>query len=823
VSVHTTTPIPLRPAHNLTAQYTSFVGREHDLAEIIQLLRGQARLVTLTGAGGVGKTRLAQEAGGDLLGDFGEGVWLVELGPLSDRQRVPQAVAAAVGVQEEPGRELLETLVAALRPRQLLLILDNCEHLLQASAQLVVRLLSGCPRVSILATSREPLGLAGEVRWRVPSLERPELGQDASLDHLLHIASTRLFAERATAACPGFDAAENVAAMAQICQRLDGIPLALELAAARVSALGVQQIAARLDDCFRVLGRGSSAAPARQQTLRATIDWSYDLLVEREQRLLERLAVFAGGWTLDAAESICGFGDVAAPDVVDLLSRLVDKSLVIAEDGARHYRLLETVRAYALERLRASGAESMVRARHLDWYTSFALRTDHVMRRATDLPWSARAAAAMGVVREIDNLRAAWQWSIGDGDVDQGMRLAAGLLPFFYSVGYLGEGRDWLARSLATTAGLPPTIAYAEALSAATKLAANQGDDAATLEYASAYQALPDSLHSPAASADMFAGLAIVGVRLGDPAVAYAHGLTAVELALANGDPINATLYRTYVATAALADNRVEEAAALYQQSVIEARALDFQLGVAVALDGLATLARMAGDMTAARGMYEEALAVFRATGAVLPATQAMIGSAYTALDLGDLGSAQRGFGEALDLGLAVGQRQQVVNALDGLILVAAAQRRPERVARMLGATAGLRAVVASPPLSAALSAAQVGARRQLGSQRADALVAEGAAMTVEQAIACAREVGPPVAHDRTASGRLTERELEVVRLLGRGLANRQIAQELVISVRTVDRHVENILGKLELTSRGQIIRWASERGLLVVPTPERH
>lgn len=247
-----------------------------------------------------------------------------------------------------------------------------------------------------------------------------------------------------------------------------------------------------------------AAAPCQvaRQTLRAAIDWSYDLLVDGERRLLERLSVFAGGWTLEAAESLCGFAELEASDIVVLLSRLVDQSLVVAEDdaqGARRYRLLETMRAYALERLRASGAESVVRARHLDWYTAFALHTDHVMRRAIDLPWLARTVAGMNVVREIDNLRAAWQWSIGGGDVEQGMRLAAGLLPFFYSIGYLGEGLDWLNGSLACGARLPPTIAYAHALSAAGKLAANRGDDAATLEYGSAYGALPEALHSPGA------------------------------------------------------------------------------------------------------------------------------------------------------------------------------------------------------------------------------------------------------------------------------------------------------------------------------------
>jgi predicted ATPase/DNA-binding NarL/FixJ family response regulator len=815
-------PIPIRSArvvaHNLPAQFTSIVGREHERAAIAHLLRTRARLVTLTGAGGVGKTRLAQEVSGDLLDDYRDGAWLVELGPLTQDRRVPQAVAAVLGVHEEPGRELVETLAAALRQRQVLLILDNCEHLLQASGLLVRQLLSSCPALAILATSREPLGLPGETTWRVPSLDRPDPHRPPPIERLLEVDSVRLFAERAMAAAPDFRAAEHGAAIAQICCRLDGIPLALELAAARVAALDPAHIAARLDDRFRLLASGSRSAPQRQQTLRATIDWSYELLSEPERRLLERLAVFGGGWTLETAEVVCSFAPIAEHDVADLLSRLVDKSLVIVEDVpllGRWYRLLETMRAYALERLAASGGESEVRARHLAWYTEFARDTDRIMRRISDLPWAARKERACRVLREIDNIRAAWTWS-SDTDHERGLRLAGWLFPFIYTAGFLGEGREWLAQLLDARVGAAATSAHALGLSVAAKLAAHHGDDAAALEYAAEYQGLPEALRSAPCSGDVFAALAIVRARQGDFSAAHAHGLRAVELALSIGDLPDALLYRTYAATAAYHAGRLAEAGALYQQSLTEARSLDFQLGVALALDGLATVARATGDLSRARLMYAEALVVFRDMEAPLPAMQALIGSGHAALQLGDAPGARSAFDEALEMGLAVGQRQQIVHALDGLVLVALAQQHYERTITMAAALGALRAA-SGTPVPAAVQAAMAEARRQVGA-RAESLVAKGHAMTVEQAIACAREDDIPIVGVRGQSGpgQLTLRELEVVRLLGRGLSNREIATELVISVRTVDRHVENVLDKLRLASRSQVVAWAAERGLLV-------
>jgi predicted ATPase/class 3 adenylate cyclase len=351
-------------ANNLPVQATSFIGRERDIAEIQRLL-SSARLLTLNGAGGVGKTRLALQAAADLLETYGDGVWLVELAPLADPDLVPQTVAFALGVREEPGRPFTQTLADYLRNKKLLLLLDNCEHLVDACARLADTLLRSCPDLQILATSREALGVPGERTYRLPSLGLPDPARLPPMDVLAQFESVRLFRERAQLHQPAFAVtAANAPALAQVCHRLDGIPLAIELAAARVRSLPVEQIAARLDDRFRLLTGGSRTALPRQQTLRALMDWSYGLLTDGEKTLLRRVSVFSGGWTLEAAETVCAGDGVDDWEILDLLTRLVDKSLIVYEerDGEARYRLLETVRQYAQERLQESGERSAVPA-----------------------------------------------------------------------------------------------------------------------------------------------------------------------------------------------------------------------------------------------------------------------------------------------------------------------------------------------------------------------------------------------------------------------------------------------------------------------------
>jgi predicted ATPase/class 3 adenylate cyclase len=433
--------------HNLPVQLTSFIGREQEMEAIKKLLSG-THLLTLTGAGGAGKTRLSLQVAADLIDEFPDGVWFVELAPLTDPGLIPQTVASLLGLREEAGHPVMTVLSDYLRAKTTLLLLDNCEHLIDACAKFADAILRAAPKIKILATSREALGIAGETAYRVPSLEIPNPKLQISIEQLSQYDAVRLFVDRALAVKTDFAVTNtNAPAVAQICHRLDGIPLALELAAARVKALSVEQIAARLNDRFRLLTGGSRTALPRQQTLRAAIDWSFSLLTEEERVLLRRLSVFAGGWTLDAAQAVCSCDPICADDVLDLLARLVDKSLVIFEQrgSETRYRLMETIRQYARDRLLESTEGETVRDRHLDFFVAFTEAIEPKLRGPEQPEWGERLEL------ELDNLRSALTWCLGQVDAsraEQAMRLAGALTWFWLSHGYWNEGRTWLERSL---------------------------------------------------------------------------------------------------------------------------------------------------------------------------------------------------------------------------------------------------------------------------------------------------------------------------------------------------------------------------------------
>ena len=439
-AIQTLRATPARSMDGLRLEQTSFVGRRRELAEIVQAL-GRTRLLTLTGPGGAGKTRLAYEAAARLASSYPDGVQAVELASLSRPELVSQTVASVLDVPLPETGTAEVALARQLAERRLLLVLDNCEHLLDACARLATAVLRACPDVVVLATSREPLRVGGEVTWRTPSLALPDLRALPSLDRLAELESVRLFVERARDAAPGFVLDEQTApAVAEICVRLDGMPLALELAAARSSALAPAQLAARLDDALKVLGRGSRAAVTRQQTLHATLAWSHDLLDEQERVLFRRLAVFAGSMSLEAVEQVCGSG----LDVVDLLSRLVDKSLVQAEhaEGTARYRLLETIRQFADQRLRDAGERAARVRAHRDFYVAFAAAHDpeRAVGVINDTP------QALDV--EHDNLRAALASGLAD-DPAVALQLAVGLWRFWLARGHFAEGSRWLEATLA--------------------------------------------------------------------------------------------------------------------------------------------------------------------------------------------------------------------------------------------------------------------------------------------------------------------------------------------------------------------------------------
>jgi non-specific serine/threonine protein kinase len=768
--------------HNLPADLTRFIGREAETAEVRRLLPG-TRLLTLAGSAGVGKTRLALRVAADVAGQYRDGVRLVELAALADPLLVPRAVADALGVPEQPGRGLRDTLADALRPRHLLLVLDNCEHLVQACAELVAALLRACPDLRVLATSRQSLHVDGETVWRVPSMTLPPPDRPSSEVVVAYHDATRLFVERATAALPSFVVSErNAAAIVRICTRLDGIPLAIELAAARVPVLGVEGIEVHLSDRFRLLGEGSRVALPRQQTLRATIDWSFGLLSVPERALFRRLAVFAGGWMLEAAEAVGAGEGLTNGEVLGPLAELVDKSLVVADEtgGSVRYRLLETMREYGWEKLRAAGEEAIVRDRHGAWFLALAEGADDKIRGPEQAAWLSR------LEREHDNLRAALAWCLADErDADAALRLAGSLAWFWRLRGYMGEGRRWLERALAQSRE-PATGARVHALNGAGFLAFAQND-------------------MSAATALFTEGLRLARDQDDLPAAAWAlHGLGRAAWGMHDWARAKAVL---------------EESLAGFRGSADIA-------GSAYSLYFLGSVARDCEDYARAAALYADALTLAREAGDTWSIAWVLIHWGDLASRQGDVEQAAGFYREALLLSDKIGALWGVSSCLWGLARVAAAQGQWARAARLFGADQVLMALMGTDhgPLESADWRGVIACRVALGTPRFEALAAEGRAMTRDEAIAHAMGAsertarpapGAPAGPPSPPGTPLTPREREVAVLIARGLSNREIAQALVITRRTADTHVMNILTKLELHARAQVAAWAVEHGLI--------
>ena len=591
--------------NNLPIQLTSFVGRDRELAEI-RLLVDEHRLVTLTGAGGSGKTRLALQVAAEALEGFGEGTRLVELASLDDPDLVEGTVASELGVREEPGRHLLETLAYALSDRHLLLILDNCEHLLDACARLANALLRSCAQLSILATTREPLGVPGERVYRVPSLSLPSTEQVLNAEDAHGFEAIRLFTDRARAIHPSFSLDDNNAELvASICRRLDGMPLTIELAAARLASLSLGEVDKRIDERFRLLTGNDRTALPRQQTLRALIDWSYELLDEREQTVLARLSVFAGGWTLEAADAVCRREELDDWEVVDVLCSLVDKSLVQVEptNTGLRYRLLETVRQYAAEKLSELGrAEAAPTCRaHADFFLALAEEASPHLSGADQARWFEV------VDLEHDNLRVAATLFVSEeSTIDRALRIGSSLRDFWF-FGYLSQGIEILEAALSHPNSTALPSLRASALLNSAYLHFEQGDYATAQSQFEGVVEVAGSIGDPALEAEALGGLSLLALRQGDPGRASELVSTSVDLARIAGDKFviaDALNHRGPIRSVCGESGELldlEEALALFRE-------IDNRFGVARALQNLAVLALRKGDLAAARTHINETL-----------------------------------------------------------------------------------------------------------------------------------------------------------------------------------------------------------------------
>ena len=768
-------PAVRTPVSNLPLELTSFVGRRHDSTEAKQLL-SSARLVTLTGIGGVGKTRLALRLAADVRRSFGDGVWLVELGELRDGSLLTDTVAAALGLRDQPARQLDDVVAEFLASRHLLLVLDNCEQVVEAVAASAEMLLRTCPQLRILATSREPLGIGGEAVLRVPPLRVPAPDQEPSLRALTGYDAVALFVQRAAAAVPGFELTDdNRMAVVRICHQLDGLPLPIELAAARLRAMSPEQILQRLTDRYTLLTLGNRAAPTRQQTLRLSIDWSHELCTSREQRLWAELSVFAGSFELDAAEAVCG-EDLTPEELLDTVTALVDKSILIREDAgsAVRFRMLETLREYGKEKAEQTGFHSILRRRHRDWYQRLVLQVEAEWISPQQLEWIAR------LEREQSNLREAMEFCLleepGTGAED-GLRIAAALFPFWLSRGLFREGRHWLDRALAHNSE-QPTASRVGALYAASVFAGVQGDLPASRTLVDEAQALIPQITDP-----------LVRAR-----VTHADGL----LGLVSGDLPHAC-------------TRMEEALEVFGDRG------DLSLRV-WALMMLGLVYELQGDVPRAIECHQKVLDITKAHGESVYRSYSLWALGVAALQQGDRGQAAELLEQCLRLSRLVDDPFTASMTLEALAWIAGTEDRARRAAILMGAAEALGRALGStsvlfPTLLVRHEDCERLTRTSLGERAFETARREGALMGFEGAVAYAlgeRTEATTQPAGSSATG-LTKREQEVAELVTQGLTNKAIAAKLVISPRTAQGHVEHILTKLGFTSRTQIAGWVLE------------
>jgi non-specific serine/threonine protein kinase len=769
---------------------SSFIGRRQEILEVKQLLSAH-RLVTLTGPGGSGKTRLALEVANELRGEYEDGVWLIELASVSDSALVTQTVATSLHVREQPGQPMIETLAEHLLSRNILLVIDNCEHLIHACAQFAETILERCPHLRILATSREMLGITGEVVWNVPPLTLPEQQpwkSPASAQNALKIyersEAVQLFIDRASLLVRDFALdTENGAWVAEICRRLDGMPLAIELAAARVRDLPVQQIAQRLDDRFHLLTVGSRTALHRQQTLASTLDWSYALLSPEEQKMLQRLSVFAGGASLEAVESICEGEGIESSEVLNVLSRLVDKSLIYVNkprSGETRYHLLETIRSYALEKLAKSHENSSIKDRFLDFYLRLVEEASDQIRGSEEI------RAYQRLEEEHDNVRVALAWALESRKVDAAIRLACGLHLFWPVHGYSTEGIAWLEKALEQRR-------FASTMSIAAALRCLSGlllfSRSRDLEQIS--RLLEESLN--------------LYYRLEDKAgIAWVANMRAMY---------------------AFEREEYSKAKQFLHESLELRRELGNPWFIAQTMQNFPPIFLREHDYASARAYATETITWFQRAGNQRGIAHTLIDLADIARMEGDLLSASAYLKQSLVQLVQISEKAAIDDLLGVMAELESEQGHLERAAQLFGAAEAQSQAMNTILLhnlgpevyERNLASVREGLKEAAFTQAWN----EGQAMTLEQIIEFALH-GPkssaPIQAEKERWGGLTMREREVAVWIAQGKSNREIAQEMTVGVKTVETYVSRILNKLGFESRVQIATWAMEHGLRSEP-----
>jgi non-specific serine/threonine protein kinase len=712
-----------RKRTNLPELSTSFVGRERELAEIKQLLP-RTRLLTLTGTGGIGKTRLAQQAGAEVLDAYCDGAWFIDLAPLANPALVPSALAQVLQVKESAGQTLVSKLCGHLRAREILLILDNCEHVLNACARLVEELLRETTQLTVIATSREPIHLTAEHTYPLAPLPLPDRA-----DSIARSDAVQLFVERARQYRPKFDLQdERARAVAQICVRLDGIPLALELAAARLAVLPVEQIVRLLDQRFRLLTSGDRELP-RHQTLRAMVDWSYELLDAAEKTLFAQLSVFAGGWTLAAADAVCRGEPIAKDEVVYVLIGLIEQSLVIADEDGDRYRMLETVREYAKEKLVVSGEVEAARLRHRDYFLALAEEADQKLKGEDQAAWLQR------LDKDHGNLRSALDWSLLEAGSEAGLRLCKGLWRFWWQRGHFAEGRGWCAELLGKPGAEQRTRARAYALNAAGVLAYFQGDYPAARVRVEESLAIMRDLGYREGIANTLCNLGMVASRQGDSPAARALYEDSLAIYRELGDEWGTAGLLMNLGTVAIEQSDYPVGRALLEETLSIYRKIGDQWYIATSLANLGESIFLQGDYPAARALYEESLAIYRELGNRWCIARVLTNIGEVACEQGDFASAKGMHHESLQIKRELGDRQGIAMSLEHVGAVLAATTS----VRVLGAAERLREEIGSPmfPYQRTQYDRRVAAAREAISDDAafDRAWQEGRALTLEQAI----------------------------------------------------------------------------------------